>query len=367
MHPELKASLASDRTVDRAQMEPDVDKVYETFANEVFETRSQLNPQEYSHYLNFVSGVESYDVADISLGYARKNFNLLDRDGNDEISAAELAKRGNDLERSPDDELKRGDLPPAVERRLVADLRARQPGLSYESRDGIWWTFNMMNSSGIHKNDLALASDRSNRMRELFPPGQLLPNDPGVTSFYNMPQSVSEMLEVGGVGIKTINGRIKEELKQYTDRYPTIAIAGGFYSSDTNEIVTQGGRFLDRYREHETGHFIDDALAPGDPYFSDSEEFKQSIDIDLKALPDGVDWSQEIPTLHPYVLSAMTRGSFNDLSYPELFADIYQTDDQDIAVKLRKYFPETTKLIERKLDEYGIERFPVKENDIPSV
>ena len=85
----------------------------------------------------------------------------------------------------------------------------------------------------------------------------------------------------------------------------------------------------------------------------------------MAKLPDGINWNNEIPGLHPYVAGALFAKSFSNSSRKELFAEIYQSKDQVVAEKLRRYFPHSSGLIEAKLKNESIDRFP--SDGIPTV
>lgn len=48
--------------------------------------------------------------------------------------------------------------------------------------------------------------------------------------------------------------------------------------------MTEKGSYEAKSRQHEIGHFIDDALSPGRSHFTERPAFVQALDKDMSAL-----------------------------------------------------------------------------------
>lgn len=367
MTPEFKASLAADRTLDRTNLEPQVDGVYDTFLSEIQLTQKQLSSDSYGQYLEDITSSDKSDIQSISLGYASRNFDLLDSNDNDQLDPEEFDQRLASLDEHIDGGTStETGLPAETEKSLVSSLKDSFIWMKNSSFDKTWWSLGTVEIDAITKADLSQLVESANYLRTINPTETLLPGQEGVPNIKNLPASVKDMLVLGGVSVKTVPGILKNSMNQHhLERYPTLRTAAGIYSGPSNEIITEGGKNKDHYQQHEIGHYIDDVLAPGRPYYSDSDGFKSALAKDLASLPGDKNWRTEIPTVHPYVMSALIGRQFSSYSRKELFADMYQSDDSDVATKLRKYFPNTATLVDSRLNKEGIERFP--QRAIPTV
>lgn len=359
MNPELEASASFDRTIDRAEMANDTGSAYKTFLDEVHETRKQISEEGFNSYVELINGAESYQVNDIAIGYALSNFELIDEDSDGELELAEIEKRRKSLRDRPEEYNEaESDLPAQAEDRMLASLEDRFGYLPYESRDTYSWSLGFLESKNITGMDLSVSENRINSLRASIGTKPLYDGPDHTDDVRNIPKSVKDLLSLGGVSIETVDGKLARTLAHHIDRYPTISFAAGIYSGQTNEIITQNDRHVDQYRQHEIGHYIDDVMEAGVESFSDSEQFNDALSKDMADLNPDTDWQKEIPGLHPYVLNALNRGSFTDYSTKELFAELYQSADSDTAMKLREHLPHTGALVDQKLMQEKIDRFP---------
>ena len=362
MNPQFKASLAADRTLDRVNLSPHTRGAYETLVDELQETRKSYDSGTYGLYIEKIAASGEVDSSSLATGYALENFSILDRNGNDQIEKAEIEARLSALNKGKD---VNKNLPEKVERKLAVNLDRNFSWMIGESQDKSFWTFGLFEVDALTRADLKRIEERSNYLKTINPIETLLPGVKSTADVKNLPESVRSLLDIRGVSVKTVPGTLRASMAEHVERYPTLAFAAGVYSAPTNEITTEAGKHKDEYQQHEIGHFVDDALADGRAYFSDSDEFVQELSKDMAKLPDGINWNNEIPGLHPYVAGALFAKSFSSSSRKELFAEIYQSKDQVVAEKLRRYFPHSSGLIEAKLKNESIDRFP--SDGIPTV
>lgn len=358
MNSEFKASLSADRTIDRVAMRPGVDSAYQTLITEVNSTRAELTPTEYALFLKEFNTAGASELADLSLGYADANFKMLDSDGDGQLSKDELARRKGEVT-SPKEDRSEIGLPKELEATFLDNLVQRHDSLRFESRDDGFFTL-YQEPRGITSKDLANAISRTDSLRKQFAPRPYLTKGFERSPVADIPDSVQELLNLGGMELKSVSGSLKDKLKDHHSEQPNTAMAVGLYSATTNEIMTEKGTYEEKSRQHEIGHFIDDALSPGRAHFTESPAFVQALDKDMSALSSDTEWNKEFPEAHLFVRSGLYAGRMSESARKEIFADLYQTRDTELYCKMRSVFPAASTLIDRELHNQGIERFSLK-------
>ena len=360
MNSELKASLSADRTIDRVAMRPGVDSAYETLLNEVNSTRAELTPTEYALFLKEFSTAGASELGDLSIGYADAKFKVLDSDADGQLSNDELAMRKGEVTSAKRERSEIG-IPKELEATFLDNLMERHDSLRFESRDDGFFTL-YQEPRGITRKDLANAISRTDSMRKQFAPRPYLTKGFDRSPVADIPDSVQELLNLGGMELKSVSGSLKNKLKEHHSEQPNTAMAVGLYSATTNEIMTEKGTYEDKSRQHEIGHFIDDALSPGRAHFTESPAFVQALDKDMSALSTDTDWNKEFSRAHLFVRSGLYAGRMSESARKEIFADLYQTRDTELYCKMRSVFPASSTLIDKELQNQGIERFSLKNN-----
>lgn len=353
---ELKAALNADRTILRASQEVSAEAAYAKLVAETKSVYVGYDAKQKTAYDQTLPAISQEQVRDISIGYGLSQFNLLDKNGNGKLEKSELDARLSDAKagRNPI-----SGLPPTMEVELLKSLNDRRPYLRALHKGGSWWNLNMIDPDEVTKEDLSAASTEVKQLRRIYDNQPLLPGVKPDKDLSTLPQGVPELFEAAGVEVKLTDQPVSKALAHHIDRSFVIAISQALYNPSSKEIVLERRDRASKARSHEVGHAIDDALVPGAAFFSESAEFAKAVNQDLEAQRGrNIDFERELPTLHTFVQSALLRGSLSESASKELFAEIYQSGDTNLAEGLRKYFPATGALIDKTLASRGIGRKP---------
>lgn len=346
MTEDLQISLAADRILDKVTSAADCRSAYENMQAEI--EKSAKSFAQSSRKFETVL-VESIDIKNggpgfecISLGFALSRFDRLDKDKNSQLELSELQST------SAVSSL------PTLDARLKNNLAERFRSLKNESSNGSWWNLNLINPDSITKEDLNLALSRVNKWQKESVPQPLLPG--GKSDMTGLSAGLRSLLADRGVTIKYVDGTIGQALSHRVSESPILSIAQAIYNPPTREIISQKGPQAEAFKDHEIGHAVDDALAGGGRYFSQTKEFNQAVDKDLAAIKasGGIDSRKALPGIHLFIQAQLDAGSLSEGARKELFAEIFQTTDKKLASGVRSYFPNTAKVVEDKLILEGI-------------
>ena len=214
----------------------------------------------------------------------------------------------------------------------------------------------LINPDAITKEDLGLALNRVNKWQKEAVPVPLYAG--GKSDMSGLSPRLKSLLESRGVTIKYVDGTIGQALAHRVSESPILAIAQAVYNPPTREIISQKGPQAEAFKDHEIGHAVDDALAGGGRYFSQTKEFNAAVNKDLAAIKSsgGIDSRKALPGIHLFIQSQLDAGTLSEGARKELFAEIFQGADKKLATGVRSYFPNTAKVVEDKLVREGIER-----------
>lgn len=353
--PDLEAELNADRTNMRAGQEPTVEGAYHKMLSETAQTEAHMTPAQKRVFSNSLSEFSTPQMGDLALGYAKDNFKTLSHDSGN-ISKAELEAQRDKLKgRAPESEMT-GGLPAAVESKLLNSLIDRYDELRKADRPGLTSLSHWMDR-GISMEALNTAIENYSNRRKLIVNPPLRPDQKGDGDLSNMPAGVPELFKAAGVEIKSQDQPVSEALADKAKDSPVISISQAFYNPETREIFAERSKTPSEAKLHETGHAVDDALKPGPGFFTDGKEYNQAVDADLKELPN-LDYSKIMPRLHVFVQAGLSERSLTPRTRKELFAELYQAGDENLAQTLRQYFPRTAALVDKTLKEQGIGRAP---------
>jgi len=355
--PELKAAMLADRTSVQAGQEPTADGAYQKLLSETQKVTKGMTDGQRTVYAGTLAQVGNDQIRDLSIGYAAANFKNLDANGNGSIEKEELKVKLAQLEKQPAQKQLTAGLPVALEAKLVESLVSRHSYLRTMAKTGSWWNLNQIDPKGLTPEDVTAALKDVTETRKRYPMGPLRADIKPDSDLSKLPMGVPELFRDAGVEVKTVNEPVRQALAEAAKENPVISIAAAVYIPHTKEIFVENNAFGGKAVLHETGHAIDDALAPGAKFFSETEPFNQAVDQDMKALNQlKVDWQKALPTVHVFVMSGLDRGSLDEGARKELFAELYQSGDAVMADKLRSYFPRTASLVDKTLQEQGIGR-----------
>lgn len=360
MTEDLQISLAADRALDKATGAADCRSAYESMLAEVEKSAKLLpktdksveNPtnllaqstQIEKSLIESIAGEGGPGFECLSLGFAQSQFEKLDKDKNGQLELSELQDKGavSSL--------------PNLDARLKSNLAKRFHSLKNESTNGAWWNLNLINPDAITKEDLGLALNRVNRWQKEAVPIPLYAG--GKSDMSGLSPGLKSLLGSRGVTIKYVDGTIGQALAHRVNESPILAIAQAVYNPPTREIISQKGPQAEAFKDHEIGHAVDDALAGGGKYFSQTKEFNAAVDKDLAAIKSsgGIDSRKALPGIHLFIQSQLDAGTLSEGARKELFAEIFQGADKKLATGVRSYFPNTAKVVEDKLVREGIER-----------
>ena len=355
--PELKPALLADRTIVHVGQEPTAEGAYQKLLSETQQVTTGMTDTARSIYSRTLPQISPDQMRDLSIGYASANFKTLDANDNGQIDKEELKVRQALVEKKlPHKQLTAG-LPAAMEAKLIESLVSRHSYLRTMAKTGSWWNLNQIDPKGLTKEDISAALKDVTAVRQRYPLTPLRADIKPDSDLSSLPAGVPELFNDAGVQVKTVNEPVRSALSEAAKDNPVISIAAAVYIPHTKEIFVQNDAFGKKAVLHETGHAIDDALVPGCKFFSESELYNQSVDLDIKNLSKTkVDWQKELPTVHLFIMSGLHTGSFNESARKELFAELYQSGDVAMADKLRQYFPHTGGLVDKTLKEQGLSR-----------
>lgn len=348
MTEDLQISLAADRALDKVTSAADCRSAYE---NMLAEIEKSAKPSAQSSRKFEKALVESIDIKNggpgfecLTLGFAQSRFDLLDKDKNGQLELSELQNT------SAVSSL------PTLDTRLKNNLAERFHSLKNESTNGSWWNLNLINPDAITKEDLSLALTRANKWQKDSVPEPLLPG--GRSDMTGLSPGLRSLLADRGVTIKYVDGTIGQALAHKVSESPILSIAQAVYNPPTREIISQKGPQAEAYKDHEIGHAVDDALAGGGRYFSQTKEYNQAVDKDLAAIKasGGIDSRKALPGIHLFIQSQLDAGTLSEGARKELFAEIFQSADKKLASDVRSYFPNTAKVVEDKLRLEGLDK-----------
>lgn len=359
--PDLRAALLADRTIVRAGQEEAPQSAYARLLSESTLATRELNPSERVIFARTLPTIEPKQVADLSLGYASANFKTLDKNGNGALDKEEIAERRALLSKQPLDKELIPGLPAVMEGKLLESLAGRHSYLRNLTKTGSWWNLNLVDPPGITKEDLGAALKETAFIRKLYATPPLIPGLESDKDVSRLPDGVPQLLADAGVEVKTVAQPVSQALAAHLDDAPVIAISQALYNPGTREIFTEQKDRNSKAKLHEIGHAVDDSLVPGPKFFSDSAQYNQAVDQDMKALPK-LDFQKIFPRLHVFVQSGLEAGNLNTSARKELFAELYQSGDTELANGLRQYFPRTGSLVDQTLSKQGIGRFVRPEN-----
>jgi hypothetical protein len=359
MDSDLKASLMADRTMNRLDKEPTMQAAYEKLPRDVHEAYSELSAAQRATYAVSLAEFQKVRGGDLAVGYALNNLNLIDTGGNGAIDQKEIKARKELLLVGAvgDSLVSETGLPKAVELVFLDELSDDFQSLRREHKDGAWWNLNQGEAGDVTKADLETFAGRFDKLGSDVT--DLLTDVEADARFAGAPAGVVETLKAAGVEIKQVNGRIEDVIPAAAvEENQIIKMSQAIYNPSSKEVICEEGLKAEKPRQHEIGHAIDDALVPGLGFFTSSREFNSAVDADLKKLPQVEDWNTVIPNLHLFVRAGLNSGKLIESSRKELFADLYQNGNKQLADDLRHYFPETAGVVDAELKGKGIERFP---------
>ena len=356
---DLKAALLADRTMLRVSQEPNVETAYEKFLAETLISSKGLSLSQKTTFAGTLPLVSNEQVKDLSLPYALANFQTLDQNDNGSLELSELSSRRTSLAGRKLESESLPGLSTAMEGSFLASLVDRHSYLRSATKTGSWWNLNLVDPPGITRQDLRAAIKDTHRLRTIFASPPLLPEVKGDADLRDLPGGVPEIFESAGVEVKTLDQPVDKALASHIEQAPIIAIAAALYNPSTREIFVERGQSARKAKLHEVGHAVDDALVPGSKFFSESSEFNREVDLDLQNLNNlspKPDWSKALPTVHFFIQSGLQAGRLNEGARKELFAELYQSGDVNLAAGLRNYFPRTGLLVDETLRKNGIGR-----------
>lgn len=353
MTPELRDTVRADNSMDRVTAAPTATEAYEALQAEV--SKNMSTPGDNSRYWQNLKSVVNPRLDDLALGFANARFADLDRDGDGKLQLAEISPSQGKTE---------------LERLMLASLTRHFNDLKHQTRTGAFWSLYQMDPNAITGEDLKSALTYADIRQKASTTPPILPNwKPGtgtagdtIDSNENVPPSVRELLQARGITIKSVPGRLGSALKDYAEEAPIVSVASAIYNAGSKEIITERFESAQEAKQHEIGHAIDDAMAPGEKYFSDSKEFNTAVDRDMSSIralsaAKQIDWLRELPTVHVFIQGQLSSGELRPSGRRELFAELYQNRDTKLVNQLRAYFPHTASAIDSKLAAEGLERF----------
>lgn len=353
MTEDLQISLAADRALDKAIGSADCRSAYESMLAEV-EKSAKLLPKADKTFaqstqiekslIESIAGEGGPGFECLSLGFAQSQFDKLDKDKNGQLELSELQDKGavSSL--------------PNLDARLKSNLAESFRSLKNESTNGSWWNLNLINPDAITKEDLGLALNHVNKWQKEAVPVPLYAG--GKSDMSGLSPGLKSLLESRGVTIKYVDGTIGQALAHKVSESPILAIAQAVYNPPTREIISQKGPQAEAFKDHEIGHAVDDALAGGGKYFSQTKEFNYAVDKDLAAIKAvrGFDSRKALPGIHLFIQSQLDACTLSEGARKELFAEIFQSADKKLASGVRSYFPNAAKVVEDKLAIEGVGR-----------